>query len=118
MSDARSERRGAPRADANLPLMLSPEAGAQAARLQNISQSGLCCEFPDPLTEMTLMGIDIELPGGDAHRVEGIVVRCDKMRGVSPPTYEVAIYFTELKPETRRAITQYVLSQLGEGVSM
>ena len=117
MSDARPERRGAPRATANLPLQLSPESGAQPASLKDISQSGLCCEFPEPLTEMALMGIDLELPGDDPHRVEGIVVRCDKQRGVNPPTYEVAIYFTELKPETRRAIQKYVLSRLEEGVA-
>ena len=117
MSDARPERRGAPRASADLPLQLSPKTGAQPARLQNISQTGLCCQFPEPLTEMTLMGIDLELPGGEPHRVQGIVVRCDKVRGVSPPTYEVAIYFTELEAATRRAIQQYVASVLGEGVS-
>lgn len=117
MSDARPERRGAPRANADLPLKLSPEAGAQGARLHDISQSGLRCEFPEPLGEMTLMGIDLELPGGDPHQVQGIVVRCDKLRGVSPPTYDLAIYFTEVKPETRRAINRYVLSRLEEGVS-
>lgn len=117
MSDARAERRGAPRTAADLPLTLSPHAGASPARLQNISQSGLCCEFAEPLAEMTVMGIDLELPGSESHRARGIVVRCDKQRGVSPPTYEVAIYFTELEPRTRRAIARYVAGRLEEGVS-
>ena len=36
---------------------------------------------------------------------------------IRPPTYEVAIYFTELEPATRKAIQQYVASRLEEGVS-
>ena len=109
MTQPKIERRRAPRASAQLPLRLSDDAGARAATLRNISASGLCCDFEQPLAEMTLLGIQLELPGGDGpHDVQGVVVRCDKRRGVAPPTYEVAVYFTEMPPATREAIHQFV----------
>ena len=114
MTNSPAERRNAPRADADFPVQLSADAGAQPAVLQNISQTGLCCHFPDPLTEMTLMAIDLNLPEGAA-KVKGVVVRCDKLRGMDPPTYEAAIYFTEMEPATRRAIDAYVSAKLESG---
>ncbi len=112
MPEAHTERRAAPRADVDLPLRLSPAAEAQPARLKNISHTGLCCEFNDPVTEMTVMGVDLDLADGNPHRLQGVVVRCDKKRGVNPPTYEVAIYFTEVAAETRQAIQSFVAERV------
>ncbi len=108
-----NERRGAPRAAAQLPLRLSPDAEAQPATLKDLSTSGLCCRYGEPVTEMTLMGIQLELPGQEqAHALRGVVVRCEKLRGVNPPTYEIAIYFTEVPAATRQAIGAFVEAQL------
>lgn len=115
MTDGPAERRNAPRAVADFPVKLSADAGAQPAVLQNISQTGLCCHFPEPLTEMTLVGIDLELPNGAA-KVKGVVVRCDKLTDVEPPTYEAAIYFTEVEPGTRHAIDAFVQSTLEDAI--
>ena len=108
MSEAQSERRGAPRAAADLPLQLSTTAAAQPAWLKDISQSGLCCRFDQPVSEMTMMGVDLVLPDSEPHRVQGVVVRCEKDREREAAGYEVAIYFTELEPAARRAITDFV----------
>jgi hypothetical protein len=111
MSQAQSERRTAPRADADLPLRLSAsKADARPAELKNISRSGLCCSFPEPVDEMTVMGIDLALPGGPAHQVQGVVVRCE--REEKQPRYEVAIYFTDMAADARRAITRFVDQEL------
>ena len=113
MTTPTNERRGAPRAHADLPLRLSPDSGAQSATLKDISTSGLCCRFGEPLTEMTMVQIQLELPGAGAPcDLKGVIVRCDKVRGITPPTYEVAVYFTDLTAETRTVIASFVESQL------
>ncbi|MEM7201862.1 MAG: PilZ domain-containing protein [Planctomycetota bacterium] len=104
-----NERRGAPRAEASLPLRLSPDATAQPATLRNLSTTGLCCDSPVPLDEMALMGIQLEL-SSQAHDIKGVVVRCDKHDGAVG--YEVAIYFTEVAPATRKAIGDFVVKRL------
>ena len=110
------ERRRAPRATVSIPLHLSPRGDAEPATLVNISASGLCCRFADPIAEMTLVGMGIELPGQErACEVQGAVVRCDKIRGVNPPTYEIGIFFTEMSDETRKAIQEFVSAELGSG---
>ncbi len=110
MSNAPIERRAAPRARAGFPLRLSPTGQAQPAVLRDISTNGLCCDFGEPIADMTLLKVQVELPGSGAQELRGVVVRCDKRRGASPPTYEVAIYFTEIATPTRKAIQEYVLA--------
>ena len=108
------ERRRAPRATVSIPLHLSPRGDAEAATLVNISASGLCCRFSEAVAEMTLVGIGVELPGqGSISELQGAVVRCDKIRGINPPTYEIGIFFTEMTDATRRAIQNFVESELG-----
>lgn len=107
------ERRRAPRATVSIPLHLSPRGDAQPATLVNLSASGLCCQFNEAVTEMTLVGIGIELPGQDAvAEVKGAVVRCDKVRGLNPPTYEIGIFFTDMSDSTRKTIQEFVAAQI------
>ena len=112
------ERRRDPRALADFSIQIgqSPKAGVPGterspARLRDLSISGLCCFHPAPMTEMTLVHLTLRLPGDDRdHEVDGAVVRCAKLRGQTPPTYEVAVYFTEMTPETRAAIGSFVVA--------
>jgi len=93
---------------------LSPRGDAEAATLVNISESGLCCRFSDAIVEMTLVGMGIDLPGQESVcDVQGAVVRCDKIRGINPPTYEIGIFFTDMSDATRKAIQDFVTSELG-----
>lgn len=81
--------------------------------LRDISEIGLACHAPQPLDEMTLVGIDFALPGGaDRHRVKGAVVRCEPLpkptKGKGAVKWDVAIYFTEVPPVTKAALRNYV----------
>ena len=112
MPHVQSERRRAPRASVDLPLQLSTKADASPARLRNISQSGLCCVSDQAVEEMTLMGVQLDLPGHGPVEVQGAVVRCDKDREGEAPGYEIAIYFTEMSAQARIAIQNFVVSVL------
>lgn len=109
MTPAPSERRRAPRALADFPIRLSPREGLAEAKLKDLSEIGLCCTTAAPLDEMTLVGIDLQLPGArTAMRVQGAVVRCERRR--SSNDYELAVYFTEIGSDARSAIGAYVAS--------
>ena len=65
------------------------------------------------MSEMTQVGIDLDLPGTkEPSRVLGAIVRCDKLRGINPPTYEIGIFFIEMSDATRAAIDSFVEGQL------
>jgi hypothetical protein len=114
MSRSGIERRQAPRVAASLPIQLGTQAGSQQAQLKDISQNGLCCSFRDAIPEMTLVRIDLRLPGQpDGHSVQGVVVRCARERGVNPPNYDVGVYFTEVSPDCRTAIAGFVAKGAG-----
>ena len=103
------ERRRVPRAQGDFPIQLTQRAEGRSGNVVDISENGLCCTYPEAIQEMTLVNIDLQLPTGkDSHTVQGAVVRCEKRRDVSPPTYEVAVYFTELPPEARAELRDYV----------
>ncbi len=107
------ERRRAPRASVSIPIQLSPRGDAEPATLTKLSTSGLACQFGSAMTEMTLVGIDLDLPGiAESAHVQGVVVRCDKVRGLNPPTYEVGIFFTDMSNECRATLGEFVEAQL------
>lgn len=107
MSRAHSERRRAPRAQADFPIQIGG-AAARPARLKDISEIGLCCHCGERIDEMTLLAIDLQLPGARAHHlVKGAVVRCEPLRQ-QQGSYELAVYFTEIAPQTKAALQQLV----------
>ena len=108
-----AERRRAPRARAQFPIRISDRGESREATVKDLSGNGLCCSYPEPVNEMTLVGIKLQLPDDERiHRLQGAVVRCDKRRGESPPCYEIAVYFTEIEPGTRIALQNYVSAQV------
>jgi hypothetical protein len=107
------ERRRAPRAEAEFAIHLAERGEQRPAQLKDLSTGGLRCHHGEALREMTLVEIGMQLPGGSkVHQVRGAVVRCAKLRGLNPPTYEIAVFFTEVPPECRSAIADYVASQV------
>ncbi|MFO1052418.1 MAG: PilZ domain-containing protein [Planctomycetota bacterium] len=107
------ERRRAARAKAEFSIRLAERDGMRPARLKDLSTSGLCCYFGEAMREMTLLRIALEIPGAvGTHEVQGAVVRCAKLRDVSPPTYEIAIFFTQLPAACRQAIHDFVAAQV------
>ncbi|MFK7743240.1 MAG: PilZ domain-containing protein [Planctomycetota bacterium] len=106
-----SDRRRAPRAAASFQVNLSSESGAEPAALRDISEIGIACNAPAPIDEMTLVGIDFALPGQtDRHQVSGAVVRCERIEDATSgrPQWDIAVYFTEIKPVTKAALKHYV----------
>lgn len=117
------ERRRAPRAKAEFAIQLGDvkPTGArerstdqlQPAQLKDLSTGGLCCLLGEALREMTLVELSMQLPGdATPHRVQGAVVRCAKVRGTTPPTYEAAIFFTDVSADCRAAISSFVATQV------
>lgn len=103
------ERRRAPRARADFPIHMTQRAKARPGSVVDISENGLCCTFPEAIREMTQVNIDLQLPDdSETHAIEGAVVRCEKRKNVSPPTYEVAVYFTGLEQDARQKLRDYV----------
>jgi hypothetical protein len=103
------ERRRAPRAQAEFAIHLAERGEKRPAALQDLSTGGLRCHHGEAIREMTLVEIGLTLPEQtEVHTVRGAVVRCAKLRGQNPPTYEIAIFFTEVSPACRAAIARYV----------
>ncbi|MBL8694312.1 MAG: PilZ domain-containing protein [Planctomycetes bacterium] len=102
----RPERRAHPRAKANLPITIGAGGRQIEARVRDLSRSGICFVSPKPISEMTAVRINMEIPGARAHAVtaEGAVVRCEP----AGDEYEVAIFFTALSDGDRHALDQFV----------
>lgn len=108
MSQAQPDRRRAPRAQADFPIQISGKQSAKPAQLKDISEIGLCCTATERVDEMTLLAIDLQLPGSKGqHLVKGAVVRCEPERQ-HKGSYEIAVYFTEIAPQTKLALKQLV----------
>lgn len=105
-----SDRRRAPRAAASFPVNLSSDSIAEPGLLRDISEIGMACDAPAPIEEMTLVGIDFSLPGQtERHSVTGAVVRCEPIEERDgKPQWDLAIFFTEIKPTTKASLQHYV----------
>lgn len=116
------ERRRHPRAEADWPLELQLGAVPVKARLRDVSRSGLCFFLDRPVTEMTVLSLNVAVPPGDGAAVgdgagkrgklpqiqaKGVVVRCEKI-SERVDHYEVAIFFHDIKPEDAEAIDALV----------
>jgi hypothetical protein len=93
-----------------MPITLSGRDLNAGARLKDISALGLCCQFPEPVPEMTLVQIRMDLSKNDGFVAEGAVVRCDPVSGSSsdPKGYEVAVFFTNVDKDSRRCLDTYL----------
>jgi hypothetical protein len=105
-----SDRRRAQRAAASFPINLSSDTLAEPGLLRDISEIGMACDAPAPVDEMTLVSIDFALPGQtERHHVTGAVVRCDRVEAKDgKPSWDIAIYFTEITPVTKASLRGYV----------
>jgi PilZ domain-containing protein len=110
MTERIIERRAHPRAKASLPVTIGAADRRIAARVRDLSRSGISFFAPTPFKEMTAVKVDLELPGAKPTQVraDGAVVRCLKMDG----EYEVAIFFTAIGDGDRDAIGRLVEAKL------
>ncbi len=104
------DRRKAPRIAADLPFQLQARDALAEARLKDISSLGLCCRFQEPVPEMTLVGLRLELDPEHPIHAKGAVVRCEK--NPADDGYEVAVYFTELEGESRTHLDRWLSARL------
>jgi hypothetical protein len=106
------ERRHHPRASVDWPLSIALEDGVHEARLRDVSRSGVSFYIDHRIQEMTLLRLELELPGSDA-RVSGtgVVVRC---RPLSPALehFEVAVFLNEMAERDRTALAKLVTATL------
>jgi hypothetical protein len=102
------ERRHHPRAAVDWPLEIALEDGVHEARLRDVSRSGVSFYLDQRVPEMTLLRLQLELPGG-GERIAGtgVVVRC---RPVSPALqhYEVAVFLNEMDDDDRESLARLV----------
>lgn len=108
MSGRQIERRRAPRVQAGFAIEVHERGEPHEARLEDLSTNGLCFTMSRAITEMTLLELRLDLPGAGPCRLRGAVVRCAKLRGVTPPTYQVAVYITEMDAESRLRLRGFV----------
>lgn len=101
-----SERRRAPRALADFSIRFSQNPEAAPGSVRDISEIGLACTSPHEVPEMTVVGLDFELPGKSGqHHVTGAVVRCEPQ---DDGHFDLAVYFTDLGDDTRSALVEFV----------
>ena len=111
-----SERRKYPRIAESVLCRVSAEGQTWSAHTRNISCGGALCSLPKPIPLMTKLDIHFELPPfsegspGETIHCVGVVVRQSlKPESGGAASYATAIYFSELKPEDRRRIAEFVL---------
>ena len=119
-----SERRRASRVDASLNLQVKvprADGSVETASLEtiNISTSGIYFKSDHFVEPMTKLGMEIEVAvpcddfGDDVETAvivcEGLVVRTDPEGPVDGCTeYEVAVFFTHIKPEGMTTLEKHI----------
>jgi len=78
-------------------------------RLRDLSAAGLCFYCEEPVEEMTLLDVRLDLPDGvkKEFRAKGAVVRCER---ISPHVehYEIAVFLHEIDSEQRTRLASFV----------
>ena len=115
-----AERRQHPRVDESLSFQVAVDEQTIVAETKNISCGGAQCYLNHPVSEMTKLKISFALPpvgpSGSPKMIHciGAVVRQEEVRNeqTGHATYLTAIYFSELKPEDKRRIAEFVLQSM------
>jgi hypothetical protein len=114
-SESTRERRKHPRASGDWPITIVLEDGTHTARLRDVSRAGISFYLDRRISEMTVLALQVDLPGrnGDPPvRIDGrgVVVRCQP---ISPRVdhYEVAVFLNQLPESSREELDAYVLAR-------
>ena len=108
-AEADADRRKWPRAAADWPIRLLLPEGHFEARVRDVSRAGTCFFLDRPITEMTSLRIDLELPVQEGMRFvrgEAVVVRCDKISD-RLEHYEIAAFLNDMAPPDRDALESF-----------
>ncbi len=91
---------------------------ADRVSVKDISASGVCCHSDHELPEMSLVRLELLLPGEEGPLAEvpvrcaGAVVRSEPIPESTYPSWEVALYFTEISDQDRDRIRAFVEREL------
>ncbi len=114
-----AERRKYPRVDESISFQVVVDSKTIVAETRNISCGGALCRLSHPIPAMTKLKIAFALPSagpGSSRMIHciGVIVRQQEVRDQEDgaPTYATAIYFSELKPEDKRRIAEFVLQSM------
>ncbi len=108
------ERRRYPRSRRGFSTVKTQSETGVLNHVDNISANGVLCHTAEPIPLMTKMSVALDLPQPANKRVdcEGIVVRCDPDDAGTDGAYKVAILYTHLDEDDRRAIEEFVAHDL------
>ena len=121
MSRGEAERRSQPRYNHRLTLRaVSGADGLIEMESANIGPGGAYCISPRAFDEMTCLEVMLFLPGGQREgdhslsplRIASVVVRSEPADGDG---FNVALFFPNLSPEQRSALTHYLPAGAREG---
>ena len=112
-----SERRKYPRVYQSIQCQVCLGSEKFQTVTKNLSCGGALCSLAEPVPMMTQLEVVLDLPpsvgfGGlprQSIRCMGVVVRQDRLPLEQQPKYLTAIYFSDIKPEDRRRIGEFVL---------
>ncbi len=106
------ERRAHPRAAGEWPITILLDDGSHAARLRDISRSGICFYLDRRIPVMTILSVQIDLPvrgpsGGGRVEGRGVVVRCQPI-AKALDHYEIAVFLNDLADFQRERLAGFV----------
>ena len=110
------DRRRSIRIAEKLPFRIGHQNYEAEAHTVNISMNGALCIVEREIPLMTQLKIALTLPPasksakGKALSMKGVVVR--KEKDPSAEQFYIAIYFSEIKPNDRKSLEQFIESRL------
>jgi len=109
------ERRRYHRSQRGFPVVVDESGPGVLNHVDNISPNGVLCHTVKPVPLMTKMSVALVLPGPAQHRIEceGVVVRCERHES-GDDHFKVAILFTKLDDDDKRAVEAFVQQDLDD----
>jgi c-di-GMP-binding flagellar brake protein YcgR len=115
------ERRRYPRVYFNLPIKVSDSGFDVVTETRNISGNGAYCSINKEIEPMTKLKVILLVPIIKAGRkilkkicCKGVVVRKEHVRENGQNSYNIGIFFYEIKESDRRALLSYIETSLSK----
>lgn len=115
-----ADRRKYPRVPEAVACHVSLGDGKYETITKNLSCGGALCSLGEQIPPMTKLDMVFDLPpvhGSVASTRQtvhcvGVVIRQDRLPLEEKPAYLTAIYFSDIRPEDRRRIGEFVLQSM------
>jgi len=115
MTKSGEERRKYPRSKSGFHIGPPKKIHDAIKRVDNISENGVLFHTTEAIPVMTKLEINVDIPGPSAKHItaEGVVVRCESDEH-TVDEYKVALLFTHINDEDRKAVRHYVDHDLSD----